>query len=471
MANVHPRWRLLLEWLSGQGMNTDEILVEARTSPGAGYGLFALKDIPPSTPLFTIPAKAMMNIRTLVGLYPKTRPNLTAFQIMSMHLFLFRPPAPKVDSKDTAFGPYISILPSDFETHPLSWLIKSRGSGEKCELLEYLPKDALDSLRSVSMRFSKDWERVSHYLRDNPALLAIVKAQGRELLDLDSVAAELDFLWGWLNVNTRSIYHRLCEKRSDPDNMTMCPILDFANHSNQPEHTYPQLSHAEVWDQAPSKSMGDDFVLLSPKERTSSAREEVFLRYGPHPNRTLFVEYGFVRGTGSNTLENNSLDCEADLLRHISALFAKRGIVGKWMEELLRTEGYWGDWTIHSAPEPAHPSFRLVTALRLYHSVSLEAITPPEDETEVRAWQGTITGSQDMVSIKNEIAWRETLGVLCSAIENESSTYLNKVEDVGETWPKDSSVVCMRWGLSMLWREQQHVAQCIRKSLERGEDF
>lgn len=124
--------------------------------------------------------------------------------------------------------------------------------------------------------------------------------------------------------------------------MTMCPILDFANHSNQPEHTYPQLSHAEVWDQAPSKSMGDDFVLLSPKERTSNAREEVFLRYGPHPNRTLFVEYGFVRGIDSNTLENNSLDCEADLLWHISALFAKRGIVGKWMEELLRTEGYWG---------------------------------------------------------------------------------------------------------------------------------
>jgi hypothetical protein len=126
--------------------------------------LFALKDIPPSTPLFKIPAKAMINTRTLVGLYPKTRPKLTATQIMSMHLFLFRLSPPENKAKDAAFGPYVSVLPSDFETHPLTWLIKSRVSDGKRELLEYLPKDALKSLRNVSIRFDQDWERVSHYL-------------------------------------------------------------------------------------------------------------------------------------------------------------------------------------------------------------------------------------------------------------------------------------------------------------------
>lgn len=124
--------------------------------------------------------------------------------------------------------------------------------------------------------------------------------------------------------------------------MTMCPILDFANHTKRSEHTYPQLSHAEFWDQAPSKIIGDDFVLLSPKEKTLHPGEEVFLKYGAHSNRTLFVEYGFIDKVESNILESNSIDCEADLLWHVSTLFGKRGAVGKWMEELLRTKGYWG---------------------------------------------------------------------------------------------------------------------------------
>lgn len=101
----------------------------------------------------------------------------------------------------------------------------------------------------------------------------------------------------------------------------------------------------------------------------------------------------------------------------------------------------------------------------------MEETSPPEDETEVRAWQSTITGSQDVVSLKNEIAWRETLGTLCSAIENESGTYLDELEEVGGKWLDDSWARHMRWYSSMLWREQQHVAQCVRKSLERGEEF
>lgn len=123
--------------------------------------------------------------------------------------------------------------------------------------------------------------------------------------------------------------------------MTMCPILEFANHTNHSEHMYPQLSHAELCDQAPSKFAGDDFVLLSPKEKTLHPGEEVFLKYGAHSSRTLFVEYGFINKVDSNTLKGSSVDCEADLLWHVSTLFEKRGIVGKWMEELLRTTRYW----------------------------------------------------------------------------------------------------------------------------------
>ncbi|KXN82099.1 Ribosomal N-lysine methyltransferase set11 [Leucoagaricus sp. SymC.cos] len=478
MSNsVHPRWEALLEWLRHKGMDTDNILVEARATPGAGYGLYALQEIPPSTPLFKVPAKAMMNIRTLVALYPKTRPKLTATQIMSLHLLLHRPISQRDLSKDTIFGPYISILPSDFDAHPLTWLIEPRDPRTEQEdleighnLLEHAPKGVLNTLEDVAARFRKDWERVSQYLRDNQTLLAEAKARGRKLRPLDSTTTQLEFLWGWLNVNTRCIYHRLCPTRQDPNNMTMCPILDFANHTNHLPHTYPQPSNAEVWDQAPASTYGDDFALLSPKDKTLFPGEEVFLKYGAHSNRTLFTEYGFVNELDPDALEQ--LDCEADITWRMLRFFAKRGNIGVWMEELLRSANYWGEWTVHSKPEPAHPSFRLISALRLYHSIPMERILPPHNDHEiVRRWQETILGYSGTVSPENEIAWRESLNKLCLGIDNETGIYLDNLNKVGREWLVDSWVHHMRRCLLMLWREQQHAAWCVHQSLESGEEF
>ncbi|KAJ3571884.1 hypothetical protein NP233_g3456 [Leucocoprinus birnbaumii] len=465
MSGIHPRWDALLEWLRQKGMNTDDILVEARTSEGTGYGLYALRQIPPSTPLFRVPAKAMMNIRTLVGLYPKARPKLTATQIMSLHLLLHRPCSPNDTSKDNVFGPYISVLPSNFEAHPLTWLIRPRDPrSEKDELdvghdlLEHTPKGVLDALEDVATRFRQDWERICQYLRDNPVLLAEAKKRGRKLEPLASSAVEQEFLWGWLNVNTRCIYHRLCPTRPDPGNMTMCPILDFANHTDDLPHTSPEPTRAEIWNQAPSKAFGDDFVLLSPSNKTLQPGEEVFLKYGAHSNRKLFTEYGFINDLDLGSLESGNMECEADITWRMLRFFTKRGNIGTWMEELLKNTNYWGDWTIHSTPEPA-PSFRLITALRLYHSVPPERILPPhEDHAIVRRWRDTIYGNCDIISPENESAWRETLDKVCIGIDTETGVYLDNLNKVGREWATDSWVHYMRRCLLMLWREQQHAA-------------
>lgn len=122
----------------------------------------------------------------------------------------------------------------------------------------------------------------------------------------------------------------------------MCPILDFANHTNNLPHTYPEPSRAEIWDQSPSNGFGDDFVLLSPKDKTLYPGEEVFLKYGAHSNRTLFTEYGFINNLDTDGLANSRLDCEADIAWRMLRFFAKRGNIGAWMEELLRSTNYWG---------------------------------------------------------------------------------------------------------------------------------
>jgi len=122
----------------------------------------------------------------------------------------------------------------------------------------------------------------------------------------------------------------------------MCPILDFANHTSDLPHTYPELCKAELCDQAFPHASGDDLVLLSPKDRSIYPGEEVLLKYGAHSNRTLFTEYGFVGNIDLDALENGQLNCEADITWRILRLFASRGVMGTCMEQLLRSAGYWG---------------------------------------------------------------------------------------------------------------------------------
>lgn len=140
-------------------------------------------------------------------------------------------------------------------------------------------------------------------------------------------------------MNTRCIYHRITRSRSDPNNMTLCPILDFANHTANPPYTLPQTSPADIWDDIapPMKhKFGHDFTLLSPSVSVTSLDSQLFLKYGSHPNSTLFAEYGFA--------EPNS-EGEVLLDFAIDPLFTLRGHVGLWMKDILIAERYWG-WAI-----------------------------------------------------------------------------------------------------------------------------
>jgi hypothetical protein len=143
-------------------------------------------------------------------------------------------------------------------------------------------------------------------------------------------------------VNTRCIYHRLAKTRSSPDNLTLCPILDFANHTYSEHHTYPRATQAQAFDTGPSakRKFGEDFVLLSPSTSTVVAGEQVFLRYGMHANSTLFTEYGFVNVVDWHNLPE-SFSAEVEIDSYVEALFERRGEVGSFMKDVLLEEGYW----------------------------------------------------------------------------------------------------------------------------------
>jgi hypothetical protein len=105
----------------------------------------------------------MMNVKTLAPHYPSLS-DLTATQLISLHLLLHRP-IRDGESLDPFFGPYISVLPRDFDSHPVTWLVEEgRRDYVGTEFLESLPPSAMLALRKVCRKFWDDWSAVRSYM-------------------------------------------------------------------------------------------------------------------------------------------------------------------------------------------------------------------------------------------------------------------------------------------------------------------
>lgn len=106
-----------------------------------------------------------MNVKTLATLHPGSR-RLSAHQLISLHLYLHRPPE-DTESIDSLFGPFISILPREFDSHPLTWLVhENMGGKNKLEstLLTLLPRSTRSVLNDLAERFKRDLNAVTKYL-------------------------------------------------------------------------------------------------------------------------------------------------------------------------------------------------------------------------------------------------------------------------------------------------------------------
>lgn len=106
-----------------------------------------------------------MNTKTLAPHYPAS--TLTATQIISLHLMLHRPRG-EDDSLDPLFGPYISVLPREFDSHPLTWTVRRRflqdTGGLESSLLEVLTPSASAGLEKIAKKFCEDWDVVWGYM-------------------------------------------------------------------------------------------------------------------------------------------------------------------------------------------------------------------------------------------------------------------------------------------------------------------
>lgn len=119
------------------------------------------------------------------------------------------------------------------------------------------------------------------------------------------------------------------------------------------------------------------------------------------------------------------------------------------------------DWTLHSSLTGSlgYPSFRLITALRLYHLVPAGADIQVSEET-LQRWRETLLGRTEFISESNESEWHETLLNICRTLKERTEKWM---KDYGRS--SDSRLE----NIKILWDEERFVATAVIDSIERHE--
>lgn len=227
---------------------------------------------------------------------------------------------------DPEFDLWRAVLPSRDDLAaclPICW---------PAELRALLPPAAASLLAKQQAKFDRDW--------------ALVAAAYGPAVRRD------DFLYAWNLVNSRTFYHttpRTERRLPKDDHMVLQPVADLFNHGHD--------GCSVAFDQA-------DFTITT--TRAHAPGEELFIRYGPHSNDFLLVEYGFTIGGDGNPSDETSLDpylCPA-----FDAAQRRR----------LADAGFWEGYMLDARTA----CYRSQTALRML------CVTPGQ-------WQAVLDGTRD----------------------------------------------------------------------------
>lgn len=148
-------------------------------------------------------------------------------------------------------------------------------------------------------------------------------------------------------VNTRCISFPISLISDRENDLTLCPVIDLANHTADPQKSCALALLSSPFEVA---KHGDaiKFVEVESPPSPMKMGDQLYLRYGPHSNATLFAEYGFVLPKFAH---GNSVADVGDLDMHqnygqvlvddiIEEMFEKSG--RSWMKEMLQEWNYWG---------------------------------------------------------------------------------------------------------------------------------
>ncbi|MCO5589912.1 hypothetical protein L7F22_043881 [Adiantum nelumboides] len=242
-------------------------------------------------------------------------------------------------------------------------------------------------------------------------------------------------------------------------------------------HTMDTKKESKVrW--LPSKAL----QINAPKNgKGQSQGEEVFISYGPHSNGFLLSEYGFIiPNIQSNDLSewkgNRYAEVHVDHI--IIKMLEKQGKQGKAKIELLQEQGYWGEYTIHPFPSPAHPSYRLLLSARSI-AVDLHENEPLEKNGEINAWYQNLQGIRDNINQRNEKRMHTILAEICMSICQDADQHVaaikSSIPPQTGSYPLDNTRISLEEAifsaksLIALHEEEAHIARMLIYAIDNGQ--
>ncbi|KAG7193384.1 uncharacterized protein KQ657_000802 [Scheffersomyces spartinae] len=402
----------LILWIEDANGSAISCGLQVKEDPATGRGIYIGSDFLKSSlnqPLITIPHGLLVNRHTVLQTITKNSDDKSCPEneiyashskdwwnsLSSVRMVLTFLLVEKAKGPNSFYAPFIDMLPDikDFELSPLFWHIQNEQ-----ELIKSLPSQTAVLTSKIIKRFEEDFEFT----------LTNFKFQPEKIL-------KLEYFWAWMSINSRCLYMNL-DDRIHANNWTLCPFVDFINHS-------PSESCTNRVD--PVKG----FQVIVPNGFLVMPEDQIFFNYGPHLNDFLLVEYGFT------SLLNKWNDLHLD-----SAILP---LISPEQVEFLKENDYYENYTIDSNGEL---SFRTQVVFALVSQGDWHTNTGKRKLSLFM--QGYTEFSQFNVKpivkkvlgkvrndIKHKIRWRQdsdarkrVIGELCTQMDHIASITLTAIE-------------------------------------------
>lgn len=285
---------------------------------------------------------------------------------------------------------------SDFDLVPLVWHVLQ--VPEHLKLIDLLPPSTREHTNKIIKRFEGDYQVVNELVK------------GRKEDSVVELPLSL-FLWSWMCINSRCLYMDMPQMKSNADNFTMAPYVDFLNHSSD--------------DQCSLKIDNIGFQVYA--GQLYKPGEQLFLSYGPHSNEFLLSEYGFMLN------ENKWNDLNITLA--IESLFNPK------QRQYLEDLNYLGDYTVNIE---SGPSFRTEVAL-----ATLQENSPAASRKLQALVNGVTDGS--VYEANSKILLSEIL----QQIVNENSSKIVKIDTIDK---QDRTTILRKKVLIKLYEDIKQIS-------------
>ncbi|CAI9740088.1 SET domain-containing protein 4-like [Octopus vulgaris] len=333
----------LLKWMRATD-NFKPPSLSPRVFPNTGRGLMTVKPLQPGDVLISVPAGLIITTTVVLdsdvsSLIKRCNPPITAQAALSVFLL-----AERAKSSDSVWSSYISMLPLEFDTIT-NW---------ETEAVDALPPYTSRLAQKSLKTFYDAYAAISQCCcaLDYPYLTSVL-------------TCKKNFRWAWNVVNTRCVYFEVPTSpyiEESGKNCALIPYLDLLNHSPD----------AKVITEFNKVTNCFEILTLDSYRKY----DQVFIKYGPHNNSELLVEYGFIIPDNPHNFYEFSFDTIRDFSTclNIACLRQKEEILEKynlkkncWESCLSKKE-----WP----PEVLEFTINLVKFIMDKHSSELQLLEP-----------------------------------------------------------------------------------------------